>query len=99
MTGNGSGIGDRDDAFEQVLRRAATKLDPVPTTAIAAARASFTWRTVDAELALLTYDSATEDAAAVGVRGDGARLLAFEADGITLDVEVRWAGAAYDVVG
>ena len=41
----------------QELRAAIATADPVPPEVLRAARESFTWRTIDAELAALTYDS------------------------------------------
>lgn len=62
----------------------------VPPRFVEAGRAAFTWRTVDAELAELSYDSATEGAALAGTRADPAalRALTFAAAGLTIEVEV-----------
>ncbi len=54
--------------------RAAGRLDPVPTEAVAAVRAAFIRRTIDAELAELTYDSDMDDERLAAVRD--AALLA-----------------------
>lgn len=56
-----------------------------------AARAAFTWRTVDAELAELLHDSALDAGAAVrSGPGDagGPRMLSFRRSAVTLEVEV-----------
>jgi hypothetical protein len=71
--------------------------DPVPDGVVAAAKASFAWRTIDAELAELVADSglavsATRAAAA-------ARLLTFEAAGRTVEVEVAETGTTRHLVG
>ena len=56
-----------------------------------AARAAFTWRTIDAELAELLHDSALDAGAAVrsasGADG-GPRMLSFRRAAVTLEVEV-----------
>lgn len=74
------------------------EIDPVPDTVIAAARASFAWRTIDAELAELQDDSAMTPL--VGIRGHGdSRLLTFEAPAITVVVEVTEVGEERRLVG
>lgn len=60
--------------------------DPVPPQVTAAARAAFTWRTVDAELAELVFDSAVE---VTGVRGMAwPRQLSFEARDTSIEIEI-----------
>ena len=62
--------------------------EPVPEHVLAGARAAFTWRTIDAELAELVFDSATE---LMGVRGgaeDTARQVTFQAPGVEIEVMV-----------
>lgn len=76
------------DIFTARLRKVANRVDPVPPAVAAAARAAFSWRTVDAELAELTYDSRVDDRALAGVRGGGLRQLTFEAPGLSVEVEV-----------
>lgn len=60
--------------------------EPTPTMA-AAAEAAYAWRTVDAELAALTYDSLADEAALVRDAGAATRQLVFE--GETLGVELE----------
>jgi hypothetical protein len=82
------------------LRKLAQQLDPVPQSVLSAARASLTWRTIDAELAELVYDSALDEARLVTVRGaDGPRLLTFESPEITVDVEVSTVSGRLTLVG
>src|SRR5262245_59035766 len=57
-----------DDELLQELR-AALREEPVDESVIRAAQAAFTWRTVDAELELLSLDAADELAAGALVRG------------------------------
>lgn len=93
-------MSDLDDTLENELRLAAAgRSDGVPPQTLAAARSAFTWRTVDDELARLGYDSALDSGALVGVRGDEARLLTFEAPDLALDVEVSESGAGRSLVG
>ena len=73
---------DRDDLLVQELR-AFLEPDPVPAAVAAAARATFTWRSVDDELAALLSDSA--DLVLTGVRGAGDRRLAFEAPQLVIE--------------
>ena len=56
---------DKDATTEAELRALFARVDPVPPLLDDAARAAFTWRTVDAELAELMRDSAdaSEEAA------------------------------------
>jgi hypothetical protein len=70
---------------EQLLQELRNVLpaDPVPPAVVAAARATFTWRSVDDELAALLSDSA--DLALTGVRGGGDRRLAFEAPQLVIE--------------
>jgi hypothetical protein len=77
---------DELSALEARLRRAAELADPVPPGLTDAAVAAFSFRTLDAELAQLTFDSLVEGAGAV--RGDGPRTLTFTAGEVTVEVEL-----------
>lgn len=73
-----------DDELLGVLGQALAEVDPVPDHVLAGARAAFTWRTIDAELAELVFDSAKELA---GVRADDAnRQVTFKAPGVEIEV-------------
>ena len=77
-----------DDELTARLRLAVTSDGP-PAAVLDAAKAAFTWRTIDAELAALTYDSVLDDHALAGVRGgDGPRQLTFERGELSLELEV-----------
>ena len=82
-----------DAALEEQLRQLIERLDPVPDQLLATAIASYTWRTVDTDLAELVFDSTAEENAAL-VRGEQARLLSFSARG--LDIEVQVSGGERD---
>lgn len=86
------------------LRSVIDHADPVPAAVLEAARAAYTWRTIDAELAELTADSAmpaTDSAmAGAGVRSSSApRLLTFEGAGIEVEVEVAQTGQTRRLAG
>ena len=89
-----------EPAFDPVvaeLRSMLDRADPVPDSVLAAAKAAFSWRTIDAELAELTADSLFAD---TGVRtAEGARLLTFEGPGIEVEVEVAHTGAGRKLTG
>ena len=70
------------------LAAAVTEEAAVSDRRRAAAKAAFTWRTVDAELADLLHDSALDAGAAVRSAGDGPRTLSFRRAAVTLEVEV-----------
>jgi hypothetical protein len=89
-----------DEGLLQELRAAARRFDPPPDSVLEAARASFTWRTIDAELAALEFDSAVDLAAATTVRSsEGPRLLTFAAPGLNIEVEVSAIGPRRQLVG
>jgi len=73
---------DHDELLLQELR-SFLEPDPVPASVAAAARGTFTWRSIDDELAALLSDSA--DRALAGVRGAGDRRLAFEAPQLVIE--------------
>jgi hypothetical protein len=100
MTAGGSFDRSTDDELLAALGRALQGQDPVPDEVVAAARATFSWRTIDAELAALTFDSVTDADALVGVRGGGGpRALTFEHDDVVVEVEVTEHGARRSLVG
>ncbi len=83
--------GDRDEALLAQLGAAVAEDGPPPEI-VAAAKAAFTWRTIDAELAALAYDT-LEESVPAGVRGASAsRALTFEAGSAVIEIEVESAG-------
>jgi len=75
-----------DDQWIATLGDAIRHADPVPEHVLAGARAAFTWRTIDAELAELVFDSASE---LTGVRGETSpRQVTFQAPGVEIEVMV-----------
>jgi hypothetical protein len=87
-----------DDDLIQRLRRIAAEADPVPPLLLDAARAAFGMRDLDARVADLVRDSAV-DVPATSLRGDGPRLLSFEAGGTVIECEVTARGDQRDVIG
>jgi hypothetical protein len=82
-----------DDELLQELRSALQE-EPVAESVIRAAQAAFTWRTVDAELELLSLDAGAELAAGALVRGaTGAQgSFAFHGERLSVEIEVDGAG-------
>ena len=88
-----------DEALLEELRGAARRFDPPPAPVLEAARASLTWRTVDAELAALRFDSVVDQALAAVRSAEGPRLLTFAAPGLDIEVEVSPIGPRRQLVG
>lgn len=81
-----------DDQLMAELGAALDAMDPVPSAVTEFAKAAFAWRTIDAELAELVFDSEGEQLA--GVRsGAGARQMTFRAPGVEIEVVVMSEGA------
>jgi hypothetical protein len=80
---------DRAEQHLVDLAAAGARLDPVPQEAFDAAVASFAWRTIDAELADLVFDSASRDRDLVGIRSTRpSRQLTFEAPRLAVELEI-----------
>ncbi len=92
--------GEELDALEAELRQTAARFEPVPPEFVDAAKAVFTWRDIDAELAELVFDSLLDADEATLVRGSAdRRLVSFSGGGLTIDVEVTAAGQTRTVMG
>ncbi|MEU8224115.1 hypothetical protein [Kribbella sp. NPDC048915] len=81
---------DDDEALIEALRDAFTSAQEVPPEFVEAGKAAFAWRTIDAELAALTYDSALDPLDALAIRSESAMLrsLTFASDGWTVELEL-----------
>jgi hypothetical protein len=91
---------DENEPLLRELRATAGRVDPVPSSLKAAAKAGLSWRTVDAELAELAFDSLVDDPAGAVVReGQGERLLSFEASSLAIELEVVVTGTRRHLVG
>ena len=78
---------DGIDRLEERLRRVATEADPVPDAVLENARAAFTLRDLDAELAELVGDSAADDGALTRAADDDVRMLSFAASGVSVELD------------
>jgi hypothetical protein len=76
-----------DDGLMEELARAMGQVTEVPDHRREAARAAFSWRTIDEELLALTHDSLELADAAVRSTLD-VRTLGFESNGLSLEIEV-----------
>ena len=97
-----SELSDRDVDLIQHLRDTLAEVDAVPEDVLATARAALGWglsaATLDAELAELIED--TSMSAAAGVRGTHApRLVTFESESLTVEVEVSPQGNRRRLIG
>jgi hypothetical protein len=81
------------------LRRAARQFDPPPPAVIEAAQSSFTWRTIDAELAALVFDSGVDRPVTALRGGEGPRLMTFSSSGLDIEVEVANLGSRRQLIG
>jgi hypothetical protein len=82
---------DDDDDLVAALQEAFRAKREVPREFIEMGQAAYTWRNIDAELAALTFDSATELAAAAApVRSAEAspRFLTFSTTELTIELEI-----------
>jgi hypothetical protein len=89
-----------DDALLAELSAAVAAHDPVPAALLDAAKASLTWRTIDAELASLAFDSSVDESPVL-VRGPASdeQLLTFETEELAVDLQVSKRGDGRRLVG
>jgi hypothetical protein len=86
MTDHTDANATSDDDLLALLGRALGAADAPPEHVLEGARSAFTWRTIDAELAELVFDSAQELA---GVRSEESnRQITFSAPGVEIEVMV-----------
>ena len=77
----------KDEVLLAMLRAGLGESDPVPSDVVAFAKAAFTWRDIDAQLAELEFDSAEEDVP-TGVRSaTTVRMMSFQAGQWMIDIE------------
>jgi hypothetical protein len=82
---------DSDDALIQEVKEALARERAVPDQVIQAAMDAYDLRHLDAELELLSlsFDSLMADAAGVrGLAQDGPRMLVFDGEELTLELEI-----------
>lgn len=87
-----------DDALLAELAEATRQAGEPTETMTAAADAAWSWRTVDAELAALTYDSTTDDAVLVRDAAATARQLVFEGEALGVELELTPDGIVGQLV-
>jgi len=85
---------DDDESLLEDLREALQDMAPLPPEVVAAAKSLYAWRTVDAELAALLYDSDLDEALLARVRSDvpAGRILRYEGPGLAIEVDVAGDG-------
>jgi hypothetical protein len=80
-----------DDQLLEVLQDALTGATEVPPSLVEAGKAVYAWRTIDADLAALTYDSAW-DSGEVGVTREAEsatlRRLTFASEVLSIELEL-----------
>ncbi len=86
-----------DDQLLAALGEAVRAAQDVPPQFVAAGQAAYAWRTIDAELAALTYDSALSENAGqqpAGTRAEPAVLrgLTFTSDRLTVEIQIGTDG-------
>jgi hypothetical protein len=94
-------VPDETDHAElaEELRRVVAQIDSVPPALLEAAVGAFAWRTINADLAELVFDSLVDHDEAL-VRGTRhGRMLSFRARTLTIDVEVTSTGDSRMLVG
>jgi hypothetical protein len=75
-----------DDEIMALLAEALERADPVPAHVMDNARAAFTWRTIDAELAELVFDSALHSS---GVRSEELnRQVTFRSSNVEIEIMI-----------
>lgn len=91
---------DDDEALLAALDRALKPTVEVPASFIQAAHSCFSWRSIDAELAALAYDSAVDTVQLATTRAESAalRALTYEAVSLTFELEVMPDGLAGQLI-
>jgi len=79
-----------DEELLTALRHALDSQSAVPAAFVDAAKHAFAWRTIDAELAELTYDSLTSAEYELSMRAEPAsiRALTFTSAYLTIELEI-----------
>ncbi len=79
-----------DDQLLELLRDALRTTREMPAGFVDVGKAAYAWRTIDAELAALTYDSAWDAEELTLTRAESAmlRTLTFSSDALTIELEL-----------
>lgn len=83
----------------ETLVRGLEAAEPVPIGATEAARAVFTWRTIDAEMMEIDFDSAVDELTGVRSAGTTVRAIRFAAGAIEVDLDVDDGRVDGQVIG
>jgi hypothetical protein len=90
---------DDDELLMRDLSVALRGLPPAPPEFVVAAEGALAWRTIDVELAELSYDSAADRQLLTRTRStSAARTLAFHNAGVTIEVELTETGIVGQLV-
>ena len=81
----------------EALGRALRHSDPIPISVTEAGKAAFTWRTIDAELAELVFDSSRDQLAGVRSETLAERQLTFQSPNV--EIEIMLVGDTRHLVG
>ena len=93
---------DQPAEEEQLLAELGRLLDrasPLPSQAVEAAKESYTWRTIDMELAELTSDSLVDRVETATRGAAGPRALTFETGGLVIELEVEALRSGRRILG
>jgi hypothetical protein len=95
----GGDLSAEDAALLAALRAAAASVDPVPPDAVLAARSALAYLRLDAELAVLGFDS--DERELVGVRAERAavRQLSFQTGAVEIELEIVADGEHRELIG
>jgi hypothetical protein len=88
----------RDEGLLDELRELFDR-SPPPSRVVEAAKESYTWRTVDSELAELTNDSLVDQPAVLTRGPSDHRALTFEAPDLVIELEVAMSGRQRRLLG
>jgi hypothetical protein len=92
--------GLQEAGLEEELRQLAARIEPVPERLVQAAVDAYAWRTIDADLAELVFDSLADREDTALVRGrQQERLLSFRSRALTIEIEVTAAGGSRRLIG
>src|SRR6185312_13710517 len=91
---------DEHERWWRELDEALREPGSVPPAVVEAAYGAYTWRTLEAELAELTFDSRTGDPALARSRSQpgGPRTLTFSSGSLTIELEVGSSGVLGQLV-
>lgn len=100
MTSSGNAARDCDERSFREVQAAVSRLDPVPPHVLQVSREAFAWRSVDDDLARLTFDSAEQPRDLIGVRGTASlRVVCFATDELNVDLQVIAEGQRRSILG